>query len=137
MNGNENSTAPPSGILVVDDEALIRWSLRERLQAAGYRVLEAATGGQALDLLGRDLGIDLVLLDLRLPDTDGLTLLKQIRGCGSRRPVIVMTACRNADTVDEAQRCGASDVVDKPFAFDLILSLVRSTLVSGAAPARS
>jgi DNA-binding NtrC family response regulator len=63
-------------ILVVDDEPLIRWSLTERLTAEGYRVLEAETAADAL--ARHEEGVDLVLLDFRLPDGDGLSVLKRL-----------------------------------------------------------
>ena len=64
-------------ILVVDDEQLIRWSLVERLRAEGYDLQEADNGAEALEQL-RD-GVDLVLLDYKLPDPDGVTVLRQLK----------------------------------------------------------
>ena len=68
---------PNATILVVDDEQLIRWSLAERLRADGYHVIEAPTGQEALDRIAD--GVDLVLLDYKLPDIDGVTVLRQIK----------------------------------------------------------
>jgi DNA-binding NtrC family response regulator len=67
----------PATILVVDDEQLIRWSLTSRLQDEGYRAVEAATAADAFRR-SRE-GVDLVLLDYKLPDGDGLDVLKQIK----------------------------------------------------------
>ena len=68
---------PNATVLVVDDEPLIRWSLVNRLKEEGYRTLEAGTGADAV-AHHRD-GVDLVLLDFALPDSNGLTVLKQIK----------------------------------------------------------
>src|SRR5205809_795253 len=77
-------------ILVVDDEQLIRWSLATRLKEEGYRVLEAETAADALQRCRE--GVDLVLLDYRLPDADGLTVLKQIKEADQDTLVILLTA---------------------------------------------
>src|ERR1700730_16780350 len=64
-------------VLVVDDEQLIRWALTDRLKQEGYRVLEAETAAGAIERQKE--GVDLVLLDVRLPDADGFSVLKQIK----------------------------------------------------------
>ena len=83
-------------ILIVDDEQLIRWSLSERLQQEGYRTVEAATAAEARAAL-RD-PVDLVLLDYRLPDGDGLTLLKEIKQADPDTLVILLTAYASVET---------------------------------------
>jgi DNA-binding NtrC family response regulator len=87
-------------ILVVDDEELIRWSLRERLNAEGYTVLEAGSGRQAYEQFKE--GVDLVLLDYRLPDTDGLTILKELKKQDPDILVVLLTALVSVETAVEA-----------------------------------
>ena len=97
------ATMPTPTILVVDDEQLIRWSLTERLKTEGYTVVEAAT---AADALARSAdGVDLVLLDYRLPDGDGLSVLKKIKERTPDTLVIMLTAVferRDGRRSDEA-----------------------------------
>jgi two-component system, NtrC family, response regulator AtoC len=113
-------------ILVVDDEPLIRWSLAERLTQEGYRVVEAADGRETLDHL-RD-PVDLVLLDYRLPDTDGLTLLKQIKAHDPDTLVILLTAYASIETAVEVMKQGAYHYANKPFDLDEITLLVQKAL---------
>jgi DNA-binding NtrC family response regulator len=100
-------------VLVVDDEQLIRWSLVERLREAGHDVTEAGTAAEALERA--DLGVDLVLLDYRLPDDDGLSVLKKLRDLDPDTLVIMLTAHKSVETVVEAMKAGAFDYATKPF----------------------
>jgi DNA-binding NtrC family response regulator len=113
-------------ILVVDDEALIRWSLAERLTADHYHVVEAANGREALEHLKEP--VDLVLLDFKLPDTDGLTLLKQIKQDDPDTLVILLTAYASVETAVEVMKQGAYHYANKPFNLDEISLLVQKAL---------
>src|SRR3954451_18245892 len=113
-------------ILVVDDEQLIRWSLTERLKQEHYRVVEAATRSSAIERHGE--GVDLVLLDYRLPDGDGLTVLKQIKEADADTLVILLTAHSSVDMAVEAMKHGAYHYANKPFNLDEIALLVEKAL---------
>src|SRR4051812_2457586 len=117
---------PAPTILVVDDEQLIRWSLTTRLTQEGYRVLEAGTAAGALKRSHER--VDLVLLDYRLPDSDGLTVLKQLKEADPDILVILLTAYSSIDTAVEAMKHGAYHYANKPFNLDEIVLLVEKAL---------
>jgi len=117
---------PTPTILVVDDEALIRWSLAERLKAEGYEVVEAETGRAALEKLPE--GVDLVLLDYRLPDTDGVTILRKIKEFDQDILVILLTAFATVETAVEAMKLGAYHFANKPFNLDDVAATVERAL---------
>jgi len=114
-------------VLVVDDEQLIRWSLTNRLSDAGHRVLEAETAAQALARF-RDEAIDLVLLDYRLPDSDGLAVLRRIKEIAPDTLVIMLTAHSSVDTAVDAMKHGAYHFASKPFDVEEIVLLVEKAL---------
>jgi len=118
-------------ILVVDDEKLIRWSLKERLTREGYSVNEAEDGKSAAVSLDRE-APDLVLLDMRLPDTDGLSILRGVQDRYPDLPVIVITAYSTVDTAVEAMKLGAYDYVAKPFNMDELAITVKRALEASA-----
>jgi two-component system response regulator AtoC len=113
-------------ILVVDDEPLIRWSLVERMRAEGHDVREAGTGSEAIEL-ARD-GVDLVLLDYKLPDTDGVTVLRRIKELDPDVLVILLTAYASIETAVEAMKEGAFHFANKPFDLDEVAFLVSRAL---------
>jgi DNA-binding NtrC family response regulator len=116
----------PAAILVVDDEDLIRWSLTTRLGEEGYRMLEAATAAEALER--QQEGVDLVLLDYRLPDGDGLAVLQQVKQADPDTLVILLTGHSSVDTAVEAMKRGAYHYASKPFNLDEIVLLVEKAL---------
>lgn len=114
-------------ILVVEDEARIASFLVKGLRAQGHAATVADTGSKALSH-ARTHGADLVLLDLGLPDIDGLDVLASLRRFDTRTPVLVLTARDEvADTV-AALDAGADDYLSKPFAFDELLARIRVAL---------
>ena len=106
----------PLQVLVVDDEALIRWSVAETLADLGFEVVQAADAGSALaaiDAAGPP--FDVIVLDLRLPDMDDLTLLSTIRRRLPQVPVVLMTAFGTPEVVAEARALGVIAILSKPF----------------------
>ena len=123
--------SPSLRVLVVDDEALIRWSLSETLTEGGHLVAEAADGETALRTLTDGApAFDVVLLDYRLPDSNDLTLLSRIRQIAPKTVVIMMTAYSTAGMSEAALRLGAYRVVPKPFEVHEMADLVHEAHAS-------
>jgi DNA-binding NtrC family response regulator len=128
----ENLTA--HRVLVVDDEGLIRWAARKALLAHGCVVQEAADAKHALQAASEAVPpFDAVLLDLKLPDSDDLSLLKSIRARLPDARIILMTAFGTAETRAEALALGAFRVVRKPFDVKALAAMVVGSDQSGAA----
>jgi DNA-binding NtrC family response regulator len=113
-------------VLIVDDEPLIRWSLRAHLEQAGFAVLDAETGSQALDKFGER--IALALVDLRLPDTDGLQLISEFKRRQPECSVILMTAYGTPEVAREALDSGACQVMYKPFDLEKLTTTIEALL---------
>jgi DNA-binding NtrC family response regulator len=123
--------SPRPRVLVVDDESLIRWALNARLSSAGYHVNEAEDAASALAYFRQDNpSIDLVLLDLNLPDSDGVTLLKKIKSSCPACRVILMTAFATPEKLQDARDNGAHAVLAKPFDLDDMLQAVEGSLAN-------
>jgi len=114
-------------VLIVEDEALIRWSLRKKFEERGYEVSEAETGDAGIQLL-TDGDFDLVMLDYQLPDMTGLDVLRRLRERDADAIVIMMTAYSTIKTAVDAVRLGAFDYLAKPFQMDELLFTVDKAL---------
>ncbi|HUQ40286.1 MAG TPA: response regulator transcription factor [Acidimicrobiales bacterium] len=114
-------------ILIVEDEDRIASFLQRGLAVNGFSPVTAATGAAALARLA-DGGIDLVLLDLGLPDLSGVTVLRELREAGHTIPVIVLTARDDVATTAEALEAGAEEYVTKPFSVQDLLGRIRDRL---------
>jgi len=104
----------PDTILICDDEQLIRWSLSEHLQHEGYATIQARSGAECLKAVAVH-APSAVILDLKMPVMDGMTVLRTLREADNDLPVIVMTAHGGVDSAIEATRLGASGYLSKPF----------------------
>ncbi len=118
---------PKDKILIVDDEDLIRWSLRKKISNWGYQTFEAANAKSAIEEAERE-SPELILLDIRLPDMSGLEVLRTIREKDSRVVVIMMTAFGVLEDAVTALRLGAYDFVPKPLNFDELAVTVSNAL---------
>ncbi len=107
----------PAKILVVDDEHSVRWAFEKTLTKAGYEVALAETGTKGLALF-KSFQPDLTLLDIRMPEMDGLQVLEKVRGLRPDAQVIVMTAYSDMETTVSAMKLGAYDFLTKPFNID-------------------
>ncbi|MGB4520640.1 MAG: response regulator, partial [Candidatus Omnitrophota bacterium] len=110
-------------ILIVDDEPLVRRSLSELLALSGYVVSSAGDGKEALEML-KTYHADVVITDIKMPQMDGIQLLKQIKNTSSDTPVILMTSYGSIENAVEAMKDGAYDYVTKPIVDDEIKIMI-------------
>ncbi len=114
-------------ILIVEDESLIRWSLRQKFEERSCRVSEAENGAQAIEAIESNM-FDLIVLDYKLPDTTGLDILRHLKETDGDTVVIMMTAYSNVEDAVEAIKLGAYDYIAKPFQMDELLFTVGKAL---------
>jgi DNA-binding NtrC family response regulator len=114
-------------VLIVDDEKLVRWSLRQKCEEWGYQVSEAENGSDGLRL-ARNESPDLVLLDVRLPDMNGLQVLQRLKQAGDARAIIMITADPQLEDVKQALKQGAYDFIGKPIDYDELRVAVKNAL---------
>ena len=128
------TSAPASlRILIVDDEALIRWSLLETLSGCGHLVVEAGDAVEALQAMtGATVPFDVVLLDFRLPDSNDLALLSRLRRLAPATRIILMTAYGTPEILQAALDLGAYRVISKPFDMSDLAPLVAQAHASRA-----
>ena len=119
-------SAAPLKILVIDDEPPIRKLLRMGLSTQGYEISEAPNGEKSLELLAQK--PDLIILDLGLPDMQGLELLRMIRARNKRVPIVVLSSRGDEAGKVQALDLGADDYVTKPFGMDELLARMRTAL---------
>jgi DNA-binding NtrC family response regulator len=124
--GGEPSGMMRPVVLIVDDDPGLRESFRLILED-GYELVEAADGRQALEIV-RNRDIDLVLLDIRLPEMDGIEVLERIKAMDEQIEVVLVTAVKTVRTAVAAMKLGAFDYLTKPFEEDDLLSVVRRAL---------
>ncbi|HEX4172939.1 MAG TPA: response regulator [Acetobacteraceae bacterium] len=117
--------AGPLRILISDDEPAILRFLRAGLGSQGYIVVEAASGQATLDAV-RQRRADLLVLDLGLPDIDGIDVIRRIRESGAMLPIIVLSSRENEGAKVAALDLGADDYVTKPFGIEELLARVRA-----------
>ncbi|KJS14594.1 MAG: Fis family transcriptional regulator [Peptococcaceae bacterium BRH_c4b] len=115
-------------ILIIDDEEHMCWALEKAMRQEGYQALSSNRGRRGLELI-REEAPSLVLLDLKMPEMDGLEALKKIKETSPKLPVIMLTAHGSIETAIEAMKEGASDYITKPFDLDELKLVIKQNLL--------
>lgn len=116
-------------ILVVDDEDIVRTSCSRTLVPEGYEVSLARNGAEGLKMAGED-RFDLVLTDLKMPDMDGIEVLRSIKEKWPETEVIIVTGYQTVDSAVKAIKLGAYDYIEKPFTPDALISAVGEAMAN-------
>lgn len=119
----------PLDILVVDDEALIRWALTESLVSAGHRVREASNAASAIAAASAGEAFDAIILDYRLPDSNDLHLLEKLRLLQPNAAVVMMSAFATPEMTRGAMNLGAHNLIPKPFELHHMVDVVEQASV--------
>lgn len=118
---------PKEKVLIIDDEKLIRWYLRENMEKLGYTVIDTEKGNEAIKIFSEHLP-DIVLLDVNLTDMSGIDVLSAIKSIDKDVPVIIITAFGNIKTAVEAMKLGAYDFIEKPFEVEKLNIVIEKAL---------
>jgi len=124
----KKASGKKSTVLIVDDEPIVRESLRDWLKDAGYQVTTAESGEEALELIEKQ-DFSVMVVDVRLPGKTGIKVLKEIKVLKPQIKSIVITAYPSAELAAEAMKLGAVDYLIKPIAPDDLERLIRETLL--------
>jgi DNA-binding NtrC family response regulator len=116
-----------ASIMVIDDEPLMRMTVQDALAAEGFGVMTAETGRKGIDLF-KNKHVDVLITDLRLPDMDGIEILKEVKAVNPAIQVILITGFGSIDSAVNAMKEGASDYLTKPFAMDELLLIIKRIL---------
>ena len=119
--------AAETRVMIIDDEPMMRITIRDALVADGYKVATAETGEKGLSL-HRQTPADILITDLKLPDMDGIQVLKEIKTVTPETQVILITAYGSIDSAVTAMKEGASDYLTKPFAIDELRLIIKRIL---------
>jgi DNA-binding NtrC family response regulator len=115
-------------ILVIDDESVIRTAVKRILEIESiYHVTAVESGREGLEMLAKE-PFDLVLLDIKMPDVDGLEVSKIIFSINPEQKVIIMSGYSTVETIKQAREHGASDFIEKPFTPDQLLKVIKKTV---------
>jgi len=123
-------SSAPLRVLIVDDEPLIRWSISETLARFGHCVAEAGDAKEAMRSVAGQPAPDVILLDFRLPDSNDLKLLENIRQAVPQSAVVMMTAFGSPEVVTDALQLGAYRVIGKPIELRDLATLVQDAYTS-------
>lgn len=115
-------------ILVIDDEEHMCWALERAMKQEGYQVLTTTRGRSGLELIKEE-APSLVILDLKMPEMDGMDVLKKAKELNPKLPVVMLTAHGTIETAIEAMKIGATDYLTKPFDLDELKMVIRQNLV--------
>ena len=111
-------------ILIVDDEHLVRWSVRRYLEAEGFVAIDAASGPEALEILSKE-NISILITDLIMPEMNGVELIRKAREVNPELPILVITANDSSALVNSATEAGAIRTFNKPIPFRELVGAVQ------------